>query len=394
MTSIVLYFQVHQPYRVRAYPHDAIGRRHDYYDDWLNEDVAKRVSELCYLPMNRVLLDAIEASDGAFKCAFSISGTALRQLESWAPEVLDSFRALEATGSVEFLCETSQHSLAALADPEEFRAQVGEQRALLSRLLGVTPTSFRNTELIVDANVARQVRDLGFEVLLGEGADQLLGERTPQALYGMAGADGFPLLLRDYTFSDDIAFRFSNTSWDAYPLFAPTFVEWLEALPEERPFVGLFMDYETFGEHQPKDTGVFEFMAAFTELARATDRLDFATPRDIVRREPVVEHLHYPRPISWADEERDLSAWLGNHMQRAAHEAIYALGPAARACGDPELLQTWRDFTTSDHVYYMSTKFASDGDVHEYFSPYDTPHDAFLTVMNATEDLGRRLGVH
>ncbi|QDV07506.1 Glycosyl hydrolase family 57 [Planctomycetes bacterium Poly30] len=394
MTSIVFYFQVHQPFRVKAYPHDAIGQRHDYFDDWLNEDVAKRVAQLCYLPMNETLLRAIEETNGAFRCSFSISGTALRQFELWAPEVIDSFRRLAATGAVEFLCETSRHSLAALADPLEFRLQVEEQRALLKRLFGVTPTSFRNTELITDESVAAQVKELGFEVLLAEGADQLLHGRTSNILYGMEGAGGFPLMLRDYPLSDDIAFRFSNPHWEQYPLYAETFVEWLETMPANKQFIGLYMDYETFGEHQPRSTGIFEFMAALPGMVLASNRpLDFATPREVVRREKVLEPLTYPRPISWADEERDLSAWLGNHMQRSAHEAIYALADAARSCGDPELLEAWRDLTTSDHVYYLSTKCASDGDVHQYFSPYDSPHDAFLTVMNVVEDLGRRLGV-
>ncbi|MGB0332773.1 MAG: glycoside hydrolase family 57 protein [Planctomycetota bacterium] len=392
MTSIVYYFQVHQPYRVKPFPYDAIGSRTDYWDDWLNEDVAKRVAEKCYLPMNRQLLRAVERSSGAFRCSFSVSGTAIRQLADWAPEALESFRDLADSGSVEFMCETSRHSLAALADPEEFGAQVAEQRALLREYLGVEPTAFRNTELITDATVARQVKDLGFEVLLAEGADQLLHGRTAQALYGMGGADSFPLILRDFQLSDDIGFRFSNQGWEGYPLLAPTFNGWLESLPDERSFVGLFMDYETFGEHQSRDTGIFDFMDTMVDLAVASDKLDFATPTEIVRRDPIVEDLDYPRPISWADEERDVSAWLGNHMQRAAHEAIYKLGPAARASGDPDLLDTWRDFTTSDHVYYMSTKCETDGDVHEYFSPYDSPHDAYLNVMNALEDLRRRLG--
>lgn len=395
MRSLTFYFQVHQPYRIARYPYEAIGSRHDYFDDWLNEDVAKRVAEKCYLPMNAVLRSAIERTEGRFRCAFSISGTAIRQLAEWAPEALESFRALGDTGAVEFLCETSRHSLAALASEEEFRLQVDEQRALLEEHLGVTnPTTFRNTELIVDAHVARQVRELGFDLLVGEGADVLLHGRPPGHVFGMGGADDFPLLLRDYRFSDDIAFRFSNRGWEAYPLFAETFVEWLEALPERDRVIGLFMDYETFGEHQPKSTGIFEFMAALPEKVLASDGdLAFALPREVRSRTggSPVETLHYPRPISWADEERDLSAWLGNHMQRSAHDAIYSIRDEALASGDQEIVRAWRDLTTSDHVYYMSTKCETDGDVHEYFSPFDSPHEAFLTVMNVVEDLRRRL---
>lgn len=397
--AVTFYFQVHQPYRVRPYRFAEVGTSEaiDWYDDWLNEDVVKRVAKLCYLPMNEQLRRAIEDTGGAFKGAFSISGTALRQFEQWAPEVLESFAGLVDTGCVEMLCETSRHSLAALGSPDEFAAQVAEQRALLERHFGVRPTTFRNTELIVDPSVARQVRDLGFELLVGEGADDLLGRDGdafrdhPGRLYEVAGAEGLPLFLRDYEYSDDVAFRFSNPSWDEHPLFAPTYLRWLEELPEERQVVGLFMDYETFGEHQPASTGVFEFMGEFLRLAAEGEALEFVAPRDLVGRVEQGPALPYPRPFSWADAERDLSAWLGNHMQRAAFDAIYGMRDAVLASGDAGLIEAWRDLTTSDHVYYMSTKFASDGDVHEYFSPYASPHDAFLTVMNAVEDLSRRV---
>jgi len=397
VTAITFYFQVHQPFRVRPYGFAEIGERHDYFDDWLNEDVVKRVTRLCYLPMNELLQRAIERSEGRVKVAFSISGTALRQFERWAPDALESFAGLARLGdSVEFLCETSRHSLAAIASGEEFAAQVAEQRALLERHLGVRPTSFRNTELILSPDVARQVEAQGFDLLVGEGADGLLrrpGEpaRHPGQLFHVDGIPGLPLLLRDYVRSDDIAFRFSNPSWEEHPLFAPTFTRWLEEMPEERRVCGLFMDYETFGEHQPASTGVFEFMEEFLHLADRSERLEFCRPRDLVQRLGAdTSALEVDRPYSWADAERDLSAWLGNHMQRAAHAAIHELGPRARAAGG-ELLDAWRDLTTSDHVYYMSTKFASDGDVHEYFSPYPTPHDAYLAVMNVLEDLERRL---
>lgn len=392
MSTVCFYFQVHQPFRVARYPYDAIGVRHDYYDDWLNRDVVQRVARLCYLPMNALLLRAIEESGGAFRCAFSLSGTSIRQFERWAPEVIESFQALVASGGVELLCETSRHSLAALVNPEEFALQVGEQRALLERHFGVRPTTFRNTELIVDPSVARQVRDLGFELLVGEGADVLLHGTPPAHLFAMDGVPGIPLLLRDYRYSDDIGFRFSNTSWEEHPLFADTFVRWMGELDGGR-VVGLFMDYETFGEHQPRETGIFEFMEALPRLARQRGDVDFALPRELVTRGTSGAPLAYPRPVSWADEERDLSAWFGNHMQRAASEAIYSLRDAALASGDPEIVETWRDLTTSDHVYYIATAAATDGDVHEYFSPFGSPHDAFLTIMNVVEDLGRRLGV-
>ncbi|MEE2938819.1 MAG: glycoside hydrolase family 57 protein [Planctomycetota bacterium] len=392
MSTLCFYFQVHQPYRVKRYAYEEIGQRADYFDDWLNEDVVKRVAERCYLPMNAVLRRAIEETDGAFRVAFSISGTALRQFEQWTPEVIDSFRGLVATGGVELLCETSRHSLSALVNPEEFAFQVEEQRALLRRLFGVSPTTFRNTELIVDPAVARQVRDLGFDLLVGEGADVLMEGRAPSHLFEIEGAPGLPILLRDYRYSDDIAFRFSNPAWEEHPLFAETFVRWMGDLDEDR-VVGLFMDYETFGEHQPAQTGIFDFMSALPGQALERGGIEFKTPselRPLGTRGPAVT---YPRPVSWADEERDLSAWFGNHMQRAASDAIWSLRDAALSSSDPAHAEAWRDLTTSDHVYYVATACATDGDVHEYFSPFGSPHDAFLTLMNVVEDFGRRLGI-
>jgi alpha-amylase len=396
VTSLCFYFQVHQPYRLRRYTYFDIGARDDYFDDGLNEAVLKRVAERCYLPMNRLLLEAIESTEERFRCAFSISGPALRQLEAWAPEVIESFRALVATGCVELLGETDQHSHAALGDPEEFALQVEAHRANVERVFGVRPTTFRNTELVIDEDLARRVEDLGFDVLLGEGADQLLGWRTPHVVYRPRGCERLALLLRAYSYSDDIAFRFSNREWPAYPLLADTFAEWLDEVPAEAPFIGLFMDYETFGEHQWEETGIFEFMRALPGRVLENPRFDFATPAEVAARFVPQDVLAYPRPISWADAERDLSAWLGNHMQRAAHEALYEVAARARAAGGngaPELYDAWRRLSTSDHTYYMSTKFAADtdGDVHEYFSPYDTPHDAFITYMNVLEDLVTRI---
>ena len=399
MTSVCFYFQVHQPYRLRRYGYFDIGESREYFDDGLNEAIARRVAERCYLPMNALLREAIEATDGRLRCSFSISGTALAQFEAWVPEVIESFRGLVDTGAVELLCETSQHSLAALADPEEFRAQVETQRATLARLFDVRPTSFRNTELILDEGICKQVEDLGFDAVVGEGAEPLLGWRHPSLVYRPRGCDRLALLLRSYHYSDDIAFRFSNKEWPGHPLMADTFAGWLDEVPEEAPFIGLFMDYETFGEHQAADTGILDFMRALPGYVLENPRLDFRTPAEVARAHPPAgpeAELPFPRPISWADAERDLSAWLGNHMQRAAHRAVYDLAPAARraaAAGARELHAAWRKLTTSDHTYYMSTAHVadSDGDVHEYFSPYDTPHDAFVTFMNVVEDLSGRL---
>jgi len=393
VTSVVFYFQVHQPYRLERFTTFDVGRGRCFWDDDLNRAVMERVAERCYVPMNQVLLDAIERTAGRFRCSFSISGTALEQMEAWAPAALESFQALAATGAVEILGETSMHSLAALADPDEFAAQVTAQADRVEALFGRRPTTFRDTELITDETIARHVERLGFRTLLAEGADGLLAGRSPQVAWRPRGCEALRLLLRSYVLSDDVAYRFSNRQWEAYPLLAETFAGWLDEVPESSDFVGLFMDYETFGEHQWVDTGIFEFMAALPERVLENPRLDFATPGELAAATTPVGELPFPRAYSWADEERDLSAWLGNPMQRAAHDALYALGPTVKASGSPALLADWRRLTTSDHVYYMATKEHSDAEVHEYFSPYDTPHDAFILFMNVLDDLRSRVEV-
>ena len=392
MIDVVFYFQVHQPYRLRKLlPQDKI-RRLDYWDTPLNKLVAERVAERCYEPMNAVLLDVIERTDGEFRCAFSLSGTVIRQLRDWAPEALASFVELAETGCVEFLCETSQHGLAALVDPDEFAAQVELQRATVTELFG-EPTTFRNTELILDNDICRQVEALGFDCMLGEGADRLLGWRSPQVPYTPRGCERLKLLLRSYALSDDIAFRFSNRKWAGYPLFADTYAEWLHELPPPAQFVGLFMDYETFGEHQSEDTGILQFMRHLPELVLEDPSFRFRTPAQVCSEREAVHELDVAEAVSWADEERNLTAWLGNPMQEAVHQRLYAMRADVLRAGvvQPELLRHWRDLTTSDHVYYIATKHHSDAEVHDYFSPFDSPHAAFVTAMTAVDDLQRHV---
>ena len=394
MTAVVFYFQVHQPFRLRRFRTFDIGGGSAYFDDELNKMIVERVAERCYLPMNAILRQAIADTAGRFRCSFSLTGTLLEQLEDWAPAALDSFVELARTGSAEVVCETSRHSLASQADPEEFEDQVEAQRARVAELFGQEPKTFRNTEMIVDSDVARRVEDLGFDALLGEGADRLLDWRSPRRVYRPAGCRRLALLLRDYAFSDDIAFRFSNREWPEYPLMADRYASWLHRASAEDVFVGLFMDYETFGEHQNKDTGILEFMKHLPRYVLADPRFYFSTPSEVARENKPIADLELDGPISWADKERDLSAWLGNEMQRSAHRALYELGPKVRQAarrGHPELLQTWRKLTTSDHVYYMSTKWHSDGDVHEYFTPYDSPHDSYIIFMNVLDDLAERV---
>ena len=390
MTAVVLYFQVHQPFRLRRYGWLDIGRDDRWFDDAGNARIFRRVAARCYLPMNALLLGMVRRGKGKFRCAFSVSGTALDQAERWAPEVIESFRALAATGCVEFLAETSHHSLSLLGDPAEFRAQVGAHRDRIERLFGVRPSTFRNTELVFHDDVAREVEGMGFDAVLGEGADHLLGWRDPCAVYRPEGCRRLRLLLRNYRLSDDIAFRFSARSWEEWPLHPAKFARWLDRVPRGARHVGLFMDYETAGEHQPRETGIFDFIEGLPAAVAKFRRFRFLTPAEAARAPGPVETLSVPRPVSWADFERDLSAWLGNPMQRAAHDALYDLLPAVRR--DPRFLERWRRLSTSDHFYYMSTKWASDGDVHTYFSPWRSPHDAHTSYMSVLDDLALRAG--
>ncbi len=396
MNSIAFYFQIHQPYRLKRYTFFDIGKNGGYFDDTENERILRRVADKCYLPMNQMLLEQIEKHDGEFRFAMAVTGTVLDQLEAWYPEALESFVRLAESGAVEFVCETSHHSLAFLSDAQEFDAQVLAQKDRIEQLFGQQPTTFRNTELVINNEIAERVEAMGFKTLLGEGADQLLGVRSSHEVYRPATTEKLALLLRTYERADDIAFRFSNQGWDQWPLKPETFAGWLADVPKEAKYTGLFMDYETFGEHQWRETGIFDFMEALPALVIADPTLEFKTPSEITKAHAPTEELDIPHSVSWADAERDLTAWLGNHMQREANRLLYELAEDVRlvaAAGHAEILQDWRRLTTSDHVYYMCTKWFSDGDVHKYFSPYSTPHDAFIAFMNVLSDLKSRVRV-
>ncbi len=381
--SVCLYFQVHQPTRLRQYRFFDIGKDSHYYDDFANRTILKRVAQKCYLPMNELLLEAINKTKGKFKVAFSISGSALEQFDRYAPEVLDSFRKLAATGKVEFLCETYYHSLASLASASEFAHQVEKHKAHIEEAFGVTPVTFRNTELIYSDAIARQVYDLGFKTMLTEGARHIMGWQSANYVYTAESQPKLRLLLRNYGLSDDIAFRFSDKGWNEWPLTADKFVGWLNEA--EGDIVNLFMDYETFGEHQTAESGIFDFMRALP-AAVIKAGMDFVTPAQAVKNIKPAASLSVPDPISWADEERDLSAWLGNELQQDAYNKLYGLTEKLALLNDPEL---WADFghlQESDHLYYMCTKFFSDGEIHKRFSPYDTPFEAFINYMNVLSD--------
>jgi alpha-amylase len=391
VSSVVLYFQVHQPWRLKRYTYFDVGREADPFDGALNARILKRVAKRCYLPATALIERLVERGEGAFRCAFSVSGTALDQMEQFAPEVIAAFQRLSATGCLEFLGETSHHSLSFLADPAEFEAQVAAHTERIEATFHRRPTTFRNTELVISGEVARAAAAAGYTALLGEGADHLLGFRDAARLYRPRGTD-LALLLRSYALSDDIAFRFQDRGWAGWPLTPKKFAAALERLPGDDACVGLFMDFETAGEHQDESTGILRFLEGLPRAVAEGTRFSFRTPREVAALGLPRQALTLPGPVSWADAERDLSAWLGNDMQKAAHDALYALLPAVKA-DDPAHLKTWRRLSTSDHVYYMCTKYFSDGDVHKYFSPYATPHDAFITFMNVLDDLARRVGV-
>jgi alpha-amylase len=385
MPDICLYAQVHQPYRLRRYRVFDIGSGTTYFDNAANRSILRRVADKCYLPTNRLLTEAIRQSGGGFRIALSLSGVLLDQLEADAPDALASFQELVATGGVELLSETFYHSLAALRDREEFHQQVELHRNAIQRHFGQRPTVFRNTELIYDDAIAPVVQGLGFDGILVEGADQVLGWRSPNYVYRSASAPGLRLLPRNYRISDDLGFRFSNRDWDGWPLTADKWADWIAASAESS--VHVFLDYETFGEHQWAETGIFDFLRRLPD-ALAERRVACVHPSTLAAREPE-GMLSFPVPTSWADVERDTSAWLGNKMQQAAHERLYRLGPRLRALGDPWRLEAWRRLTTSDHCYYMCTKWFADGDVHKYFNPHESPYDAFVAFMNALTDLER-----
>ena len=381
--SICLYFQVHQPTRLRLYRFFDIGKDSHYYDDFANRTILKRIAQKCYLPMNELLLEQIKEQKGKFKIAFSISGTALEQFDRYAPEVIDSFRALADTGCVEFLCETYYHSLAALGSEAEFEHQVLKHKAAIEQYFGVTPKAFRNTELIYSDEIGAKVRDMGFKTMLTEGARHIMGWKSPNYVYSCDFRSDLKLLLRNYGLSDDIAFRFSDQGWQGWPLTSEKFTQW--AADADGDILNLFMDYETFGEHQSVETGIFDFMKALPKAVLGAG-FQFVTPSEASKKLKPVAELSVPQPISWADEERDLSAWLGNELQQDAFNKLYRLQEKLSILADPILWADYGHLQESDHLYYMCTKFFSDGEIHQRFNPYDTPYEAFINYMNVLSD--------
>ncbi|MBU2213438.1 glycoside hydrolase family 57 protein [Patescibacteria group bacterium] len=408
--SVCFYFQVHQPYRLRDLRITDIGSGNpDYFDEEKNFAIFRKVAEKCYLPANALMLEILEKYPD-FSIAYSLSGLFLDQCKEYGEDVLESFRKLAATGKVEFLAETYYHSLSSLKSIEEFCDQVNEHVSTIRELFGQTPNVFRNTELIYSNEISQVARMMGFTGILAEGADHILSGRNPNAPFRPPSfrlpakvqriirnnrplpmrARDITTLCKNYRLSDDIAFRFSDRSWIGFPLTAETFTDWL--MESGGYCVNLFMDYETFGEHQWKDTGIFDFLRRLPELWQ--DRgIRAVTPTTVIKewkqKNSDVYNAH--TAISWADMERDLSAWQGNRIQNAAIDAIYELEPLVKQSKDPTLRKLWRYLQTSDHFYYMSTKYWADGDVHKYFSPYESPYEAYRRYSHAVHDLRSRL---
>ncbi|MDP4183562.1 MAG: glycoside hydrolase family 57 protein [Bacteroidota bacterium] len=391
MKTVCLYFQVHQPFRYRRYRFFDIGNDHYYYDDYSNEAILHKVSEKCYLPANKLILSLIKKHGGKFRVAFSLSGIALEQFSLYAPEVIKSFQELAKTGCVEFLSETYSHSMVSMVDPELFAKQVKMHDDLIEKYFGQRPTVFRNTELIYSDEIGEQVAAMGFKAMLTEGARHILGWKSPNYIYCGAAAPQLKLLLRNYKLSDDVAFRFSNKGWNEYPLTADKFANWIAKINQHEEIVNLFMDYETLGEHQWKESGIFDFMTKLPAAIIAKKGISFRTPSEAANKHNPISVVSVPHPISWADEERDLSAWLGNEMQKEAFDKLYSLKDQVALCKDPDILKDWNYLQISDHFYYMCTKFFSDGEVHKYFNPYENPYEAFINYMNVLSDFHIRL---
>ncbi len=393
MKSVCFYFQVHQPYRVKKYRVFDIGNDPEYFNDRSetslnNRRIVEKVASKSYIPATRLLLDLMNRHP-EFHVSFSFSGIALEQLERYAPEALDLFKKVVETGRAEVLGETYYHSLAFFYSPAEFERQVTKHRDIIRRIFGVRPRVFRNTELSYRNDLAEWADRNGYLGVISEGWDPILGWRSPNYVYTPKGSQNTRLLMKNYRLSDDVAFRFSSREWTEWPLTAEKFGQWLSAADGET--INLFMDYETFGEHQWEDSGIFSFLDKLPQEVYKNPHLGFHTPSQVIMRYEPRDEVDMPHIVTWADTDRDLTAWVGNPMQRAAIDAVYSLENEVMLANDGRLLEDWRKLQTSDHFYYMCTKWSADGDVHAYFSPYESPYDAYIAYMNALSDLRLRV---
>lgn len=390
MPDVCLYFQVHQPHRLLSGPLQKGGIATRYADDALNAEILNRVADNCYLPANEMFRKRIEESHGLFRMALSLTGTVIEQFRRFRPDVLESFQELVATGGVELIAETYYHSLAFVYSDREFQRQVDMHLDLMEECFSVRPRVFRNSELIYDNAIAAKAETLGFEGIIAEGTPAFTGSHSPNFLYRARDTARIRTLLRNHTLSNDLAFRFSDPSWGGYPLTWEKFTGWIGQSPGD--IVNLFMDYESIGEHQKREQGIYEFWRKVPEILIESGS-QWVTPAEAVSIYPEKEEYDCSEFTSWADTERDLSAWIGNAMQQEAVAAIRGLEEAILGSGDPELLSIWGGLQSSDHLYWMSTKDGPDGEVRNYFSPYKNAEEAHRVFMSVAADLGKRLGV-
>lgn len=391
MKTVCLYFQIHQPFRLKRYRFFDIGHDHYYYNDYTNESSLRRMTENCYIPATKTLQKAIEENNGKFKFALSISGTALDQFELYAPEVLQAFQALANTGSVEFLCETDSHSLASLANKEEFTKQVLLHREKIRKYFNQEPKVFRNTELIYSDQIGNDIYEMGFEGMITEGARQILGWKSPNFLYCSAWNPRLKLLLRNFRLSDDISIKFSNKNWSEYPLTVEKFKHWMTLLDPKEENVNIFFDFEALGGRQTASTGILNFMRYLPKHLLSDRAYSFSTPSEIIANQQPIAPVSMEYPVSWADEERDITAWLGNDMQNEAFHKLYSLRDLVNQCQDPKILIDWKYLQNSDNFYYMSTKFFSGGAYSLNPNPFSSPYDAFINYMNILSDFSLRV---
>jgi Alpha-amylase/alpha-mannosidase len=379
MKTICLYFQIHQPFRLRRYRFFDIGNDHYYYDDFQNGEIFKKVADMCYLPATRAMIEMMKKSNGQFKAAFSISGVALEQMEFFSPELIDNFVELIKLGGVEFLAETYAHSLSSLGDHDEFRAQVNMHTEKIKSVFGVTPKVFRNTELIYSDDISDLIYDMGYRGMLTEGAKHVLGWKSSNYMYASAAHPELKLLLKNDRFSEDLSMRFADYSWNEYPLTADKYISWIASTAEAENIINLFLNFEVLGSLHSISTGIFDFFKAIPHFA-AQKNISFSLPSELFEKEKAVDSIVVPYPMSWVDEEKDCSSWLGNVLQKEAFSKINKISERVRLCSDRRILQDWLYLQSSDHFYYMNTKHFN------LFSPYDNPYDAFNNYMNVLSD--------
>ena len=396
MRAVCLYLHVHQPWRYHQYSIFDVAHNSnywydkDYFSKQNNERIFKKVSEKSYRPMFTLLEKCIRRNPG-FKVSLSITGTWLEQAEEWEPALIEQLARMISTGQVEIVGETYYHSLAFFYNKGEFVNQVKMHSDTVARLFGVRPRVFRNTELSYNDEIGKWAAEIGYTGVLAEGWDKVLGWRSPNHVYKVAGANDCRLLLKNYRLSDDIAFRFSNKKWKEWPLTVDKYISWLNADTSRGNLINLFMDFETFGEHQWAETGILKFFEEFVYAWLKEVGNEFVTVSEACEYEQPVDEISMTQTVTWADTERDLTAWTGNAMQQEALKMLYDMYEKIVASGDGDLLDDWRRMSTSDHAYYMCTKYWNDGDVHAYFSPYVSPYEAFMYYMNVLKDFEYRL---